>query len=106
MSRSALVLLSAEDRGSLGRPACWHCRHRKECPYSRDRVSEKALERAVSQGQATAQYLMAEARRLLEEISGADDTCSLLRADEALEHVLSHILYAEIDLIKCLSGYQ
>ena len=103
MSRFTPDFLIPENRGSLTRPACQRCRHRKDCPCSCDRVFERSLRRAASQGQTAAKLLMAEGERLLEAISCADDVYGLLGADEAAEYTLSNILHAEITLIKSLS---
>lgn len=84
--------------------ACQHCCRRKDCPYSCDRVFEKALRYAADQGNTTAQLLKEETKRFLKSMSGADDVACLLRADEALENTLTDVLHAEICLIKRISG--
>lgn len=103
MSRSTSEFLPTEDRGRLTCSACQRCCHRKDCFYSSDRVLERSLRRAASQGQTAAQRLTAEADRLLAEVSCADDAGCLLRADESLERTLSDVLCSEVDSIKSLS---
>ena len=84
--------------------ACRHCCHRKNCPYSRERIYEKALRYAADQGDATARLLKEEAARVLASISAADHTAGLLRADQALEQALTDALCAELHQIKRISG--
>ena len=71
---------------------CQKCQRRRECPY----IYNQALYRAARLGRATAQLLTAEADRLLETISHANDVRCLLNSDEVLERVLSHALHLEI----------
>ena len=93
---NAADVLPPEPRRILTQSACRFCDRRKECPYSCDRSLDRALRRAASQRETVARLLSAEAERLLQEISRADQIRCLLRADEALEHTLSELLYAEL----------
>lgn len=81
---------------------CQKCRHRKACPY----IYNQTLYRAARQGRATAQLLTAEADRLLETISHADDVRSLLNSSGVLERVLSQALHLEISLLDELRARQ
>lgn len=81
---------------------CQKCRRRRECPY----IYNQALYRAARQGRATAQLLTAEADRLLETISHADDVRSLLNNNGILERVLSHALHLEMPLLDELRARQ
>lgn len=87
-------LLIPED-GGLFWVDCQRCRRRKDCPCA----CNQALYRTACQGRAAAQCLAAEAGQLLETISGANDVCRLLDADEAVERVLSQALRAELAVI-------
>ena len=84
--------LVPKDSDSLLCAYCQKCRYQKRCPY----IYDQALYRAARQGRATAQLLTAEADRLLETISHANDVRCLLNSDEVLERVLSHALHLEI----------
>ena len=79
---------SAELTGSL----CRRCRRRNDCPYVRGRT----LDGAVRRRSAQARLLDAEAERLLEAISRAEDVSALLRADEDLERTLERVLYEDL----------
>lgn len=96
MNRSISDLLTANYHSGLHRSACWNCSRREDCPYSCDRIFESRLRRTVSQGEAAARLLTAEAVRLRREISRADSADHLLRVGEAAEVALSNILRMEI----------
>ena len=81
---------------------CQKCRRRGVCPD----IYNQALYRAARQGRATAQLLTAEADRLLETISHADDVRSLLNNNGILERVLSRALHLEMPLLDELRARQ
>lgn len=95
--------LIPENRSSLTWAVCQRCRRRKDCPYFCGREYSETLRCAACQGRATARRLTAEAERLLEAISRADDAHDLLSADETLERTLSNLLRTQIALIESFS---
>ena len=83
---------SAARTPELTPQCCRRCRRRNECPYVRGRTLDGAVRRRCAQ----ARLLDAEAERLLEAISRAEDAGALLRADEDLERALNWILYEDL----------
>ena len=96
MDHSISDFLTANFHSGPHRSACWNCSRREDCPYSCDRIFERRLRRAVSQGETAARFLTAEALRLRKEISRADSAECLLRVGEAEECALSNMLRMEI----------
>ena len=77
--------------------ACPRCCHRNACSYFCDHAFAESVFCAARQGKNAAHLLTAEAERLREAISRADDIRSLLSADETLERTLSRLLRREIN---------
>ena len=86
------------------RSACHSCCRWRTCPYSHDRVLDGILLQAVSQGEAAARLLTAEAQQLREAFSEAGSPSCLLRVNEDLEHTLTSLLHGELEMIERLSS--
>ena len=71
---------------------CRRCRRRADCPYLRGLAPDGAVRRRCAQ----ARFLDAEADRLLETISRAEDAGALLHADEELERALEWVLREDL----------
>ncbi|MGM9594058.1 MAG: hypothetical protein ACI3U8_06865 [Candidatus Onthomonas sp.] len=80
------------DGGSLPCSPC--CRIREQCPCA----SEPALRYAACRSCGAAKRLTAEAGRLLETVSQAENVRRLLEADRTLERSLSRMLSSELAL--------
>ena len=104
MSRSVSDTWTPGARSRLPRSACHNCRRRKDCPYSHDRILDRALYQAALQGKAAAQPLEAEACHLCEVFSGAGSPSLLLYANERLELTLAALLRAELETLERLSA--
>ena len=91
-------LLLPEDGDSLLWPCCQRCQCRRDCPY----ICDQALRRTARQSHAAAQLLTAEAGRLLEALSQAEDVDCLLQGGSALELALSNTLRTELALLRDL----